>query len=538
MAPLKTLKLLLNTHMTYNSLLFFTLLMLFLAVYFLLKKQDCKKIWILLGSIVFYAWSGIAALIIVLGTAIIIYFASLKIESIYFEFEIATEGLAPKEQTAVLAGFKKKAKVWLWFAMFFILAIWIAVKAAKLFDMDTVTTLHSFAAGKGIIVPLGISYYSLSALGYLLDIFWRKTKPVHNFMDLFTVMIYFPHIIQGPISRYDKLLKQISNLPGFDYKRVCFGLQLMFWGYAKKLIIADRISIYTNAVFGSLDSYAGFEIFIAVLLNAIQLYADFSGCMDIVAGISETIGIQLEANFQQPFFAKSASEFWTRWHITLGAWTKAYIYLPIAMNPTFMKKVRELKKKHGKHASSFVNFFVPLLCVWLFTGLWHGTGWDYIAWGMYWCILMTISNETTALSTKAIHSLHIDTDRCYYKIWQCFATFMLFAVGRCFTAANSITGLFTILKRMFSQFNIWVLFDESLYQYGLDRKDFQLLIIGILVIFLTDFIHEKGISIRETAARQPIILRWIVYLTLILSIVIFGIYGPGYNAADFIYGAF
>lgn len=526
--------------MSYNQVRFLVFLIIFLCIYFLIRHKPIKKLWILIGNIFFYIWSGWAGLIIVFGTAVVVYCMSLMMERVYNKYEKAKEGLElkPKEQVAFLNKYKRKAKKYLWFAMILILGLWIYVKVGKFMGQPTVVSFEQWFSGAGIIVPLGISYYTLSAVGYLLDIFWRKAKPVYNFLDLLVVMTYFPHIVQGPISKYDKLLKQIANIPKFDYDRVCNGIQLMLWGYIKKLVIADRLIVYTQAVFGNLENYAGVEILIAVLFSGMQIYADFSGCMDIVIGISQIMGIELEANFRQPFFSKTASEFWTRWHMTLSGWTKAYIYLPIAMSPKFMKLIRTLKKKKLKWLSSFINAFVPLIAVWLFTGLWHGTGTDYIMWGMYWCAMMTISKETAFIWDKLGKVLHIDTTKNYFRYWQYFRTYIIFVVGRCFTLAGGLAGFCTIWKNMFAQHKMWVLLDEGLFQHGLDRQDFHIAVIGIIVILLIDLAHEKGAKIREAIAEVPLPVRWGIYIIAIITIVVFGVYGPGFDAASFAYGAY
>lgn len=526
--------------MSYNQGRFLLFFIAFFGIFFLVKFKSIRKVWILLGNIFFCIFAGWTGLTIVFGTAVIVYITSLLMEGVYYKYEKAREGidLKPKEQVAFLAKYKKKAKIFLWLSLILILGLWIYIKFGKFIGMPTVNSFSLMFSGKGIIVPLGISYYTLSAVGYLADVYWRKTKPVHNFLDLLVVMTYFPHIIQGPISKYDKLLKQISNIPKFDYDRVCFGLQRMLWGYIKKMVIADRLIVYTSAVFGNLDNFAGIEVLLAILFSGMQLYADFSGCMDIVIGASQVIGIQLEENFRQPFFSKTASEFWTRWHMTLSAWTKAYIYLPIAMSPRFMKLVKALRKKKLKWLSAFINSFVPLISVWIFTGLWHGTGTDYLMWGLYWCAMMTISNETSFIMKKIGNILHIDETKYYFRYWQYIRTYVIFVIGKCFTAAGGIAGFVTIFRRMFAEHRLWVLLDQSIFKHGLDRRDFYIAVVGIIVILLVDLAHEKGAKIREAIAAVPLPVRWSIYIAAIVVVSVLSIYGPGFDASGFAYGEY
>lgn len=531
-------KLITEAELSYNSPLFFFFLIAFFVIYFIVPFKKFKKIWIMVGNIVFYTWFGNEAIFIVIATTCIAYCCSRMMEKIYQPFEDKKKDIPLKQQVEVLKGYKKKTRIWYLLALILILGIWIYVKVEKFNGVDSVALLQDVINKKGIIVPLGISYYTLSIVGYLTDIYFRKIKAEHNILTLFTVVTYFPHIVQGPISKYSKLIDQFNNLPSFDYERICKGFQLMLWGYVKKLVIADRLVIYTNAVFNAPQKFAGIEIVIAVILCCIQLYADFSGCMDIVGGISEVIGIHLDQNFNQPFFAKSAQEFWARWHMTLGTWTKDYIYLPISMNGKFLKFTRNLKKKGHKWLSSFLKSFVPLIAVWLFTGLWHGTGIDYVIWGLYWCVLMTLSKECAPLFKYFKERLGIDETSKYHQFFCMFRTYILFAIGRTFTVTGSIQGCGILWNRIFFEHRLWTLFDGSLYTYGLDQKDFYVALVGMLLMLFVDIMHEKGIHIRERISGQPLLIRWVIYYSLIFTIIIFGMYGPSFDASGFVYGAF
>lgn len=527
-----------NAEMGYNTTLFWLYMMGFIGVYLILWNSSIRKYWILLGSIVFYIWSGLGAFIIVLGTAISVYVATRYIEKIYQEFDLEKEGLTAKEKRALFTKYRKRAQKYMWLAFCLLVCIWVGVKIGKLLDFDTVESLFEVSMGLGIIVPLGISYYTLSSVGYLLDVYWRKTKPEHNFIDLFSAMIYFPHIVQGPISKYSGLITQMKELPKVDYKRVCFGLQLMLWGYIKKLIIADRASVYTTIIFVDPASYSGGEIAIAVVLCVIQLYADFSGCMDIVIGISQVLGIQLEQNFRQPFFAKDAQEFWSRWHMTLGNWTKDYIYIPLAVDPKVMKRIRKLQVDGHIWWASFFRAFIPLVCVWIFTGLWHGTGWDYLLWGLYWCVLMTLSKELKPFTDKIGGIIVSKTNQTIIKLSHMLKIYMIFAIGRMITVTGTITGGAYLLKRIVLDFNFQMVSDGTIFTYGLDRKDTYVMLIGILLMLIVDIVHERGKEIRENIAKQRFFIRWGVYYLAFMAVVIFGMYGPGLDAASFVYGAF
>ncbi len=528
-----------GTDMGYTSFVFLACLAAFFPVFFLLRGNNSKRLLILTANLVFYIWAGsFGAFMIICATGAVVYLASLRMEKIYGTFDDETKNLTPRERNAALSLYKKRTIKILWLALFAILAVWIYVKTGKYFRITAANGLRDFRLFKTVIVPLGISYYSLSSIGYLLDVYWRKVRPERDFLTLFAAMTYFPHIVQGPISRYGKLISQMNAIPKFDYRRFCFGLQLMTWGYVKKLVVADRLALFTGKVFAEPTKYAGFEILITIILSVFQLYADFSGCMDIVRGISESIGIELDQNFRQPFFSKSAAEFWRRWHMTLGGWMKDYVYFPIATNPRFMKWTSGMRKRGKAHLSSFLKIFVPTAVVWFLTGLWHGTGMDYILWGAYWCALIVLSSELKLTFDRLNSSLGINTESRSYLLCQMLRTFALFAIGRTFTAAGGLVGCKILWLRLFSGIRLFGLLNGSFYKPGGGRKEFAVAVLGIIVMMVVDLWHERGIKIREKIASLALPLRWAIYYACIVVVLIFGIYGIGYDAASFIYGAF
>ncbi|MDO4523623.1 MAG: MBOAT family O-acyltransferase [Eubacteriales bacterium] len=524
--------------MSYNSLMFFVLVMLLLLIMLLCRSVRARRNLILIASLGFYVWAGgKLGICVILLTTFIVYVSSRRMGTIYEEYEQKKDEYSPKERMAILNQYKKRTRWYMYLTCILVWGIWIYIKVGKLF-LNTTDSFRAWTSGFGILVPLGISYYTLSLAGYIMDVYWRKAKAEKNFLNLLTVVTYFPHIVQGPIGKYDKLLKQLKNIPPFEYERVCFGLQLMFWGYFKKLVIADRVSIFTSTVFRDVVRFSGVEILLAVVLCVFQLYADFSGCMDIVRGISQALGIELDQNFKQPFASRTAAEFWRRWHATLGAWTKDYIYMPIALGPKYMKWVWAQKKKTPKWFFGAVGDVLPLLLVWLFTGLWHGSGWDYVVWGIYWFLIMIVSQMSRPLVEAILQKMKIQTEQGWYQIVQRIKVFFLFAMGRMFTVAGGLAGCRLLWKRLFTEHKLWVLFDGSLYNYGVNQRYAYVIFLGIVLMLLVDRWHENGVKLRETVAAMPIYVRWPIYFALIFSIVILGTYGAGYDATSFVYGAF
>lgn len=421
-------------------------------------------------------------------------------------------------------------------ALSLVVGVLVYCKFAEILS-DILWQVFTLDISWNVVVPLGISYYTFSSVGYLLDVYWKKAEHIGNYFKFLLCVLYFPQLVQGPIARYNRLEKELFMEHLFDYKQVCFGLQLMLYGYAKKMILADRLSLYTSAVFGNLQSYEGLVILVAVFASVFQLYMDFSGCMDIVCGASQIFGIKLDQNFQHPFFSTSTAEFWRRWHITLGTWFKDYVYMPVAVSKWLIKLITKIRNTFGKRAAKIVNTAVPLLIVWLLTGIWHGTGWNYVVWGLYYGTIIICSTLLAERYKKLADFLHIDRTTKLYRIFQMVRTFFVFAGGRLITAPGTLENAWTAVKQMIGSFNPWIFWDGTLYGMGLDYKDWCVVVIGLLLVRQISILQEKG-SVREMIARRNIVLRWMVYYGAFFAILIFGMYGAGYNASDFIYGNF
>ena len=398
--------------------------------------------------------------------------------------------------------------------------------------------LRKFAAGLptyAILAPLGISYYTFSLIGYMADVFWKKEKAETNYFKLLLFTSYYPKILEGPISKHRTVAPQLVEGHRFDYQRVCFGLQRAVWGFFKKWVIADRLAIIVTYVFKDLEGFCGSQILVAAIFGAFQLYCDFSGCMDIGLGISECFGITLEENFRRPFFSRSAAEFWRRWHISLGVWFKDYVYMPLSVSPKLMKIARGFKKRLGRRAGKNFMTIIPLSIVWLLTGLWHGTGINYIVWGCYWGIIIILTTVFEPEIRKLTKWLKIPMDSKGYVLFQQIRTFLLFVFSRLITLPDSLEGTGVAIRKIFTEFQFWKLFNGSLLTEGVDEKRLFIAILALMLLWVVSRQEEKGQGYREWVADRPIVLRWIIYYAVIFAVLIFGAYGSTYNASAFVY---
>lgn len=500
------------------SIWFLIFILITLFLYFLFPIRF-RWLVLLTASIFFYSFSGLESFIFILLATNIAYVTARNIENIN-----SSENYNRK---------KAKRYLLLGIAATLCMLLYSKIGSSLIIALKNILSLNSLSFNE--IIPLGISYYTFSIISYMTDVYWKKQNAEHNYFKFFLYVSYFPHILQGPIPRYKKLASQLYEGHTLNYKNLCYGLQRMIWGYFKKLIIADRFALLTSEVFENYSSYEGIIFIIAAFFAAIELYCDFSGCMDIALGFSEILSIHLDENFRQPFYAKSSAEFWHRWHITLGLWFKDYIYMPIVISPTLAEISQKSKKIINSRFAKNLMTIIPLTAVWILTGLWHGTGANYIIWGCYWGSIIIISTLFATEYKKLIKTLNINTSSKYYKRFQILRTCSLYIFSRLLTVPSSLEASREIILKIFKNFNIWVLFDETLYDIGLDRKDFWIGIMAILILWKINSLKEKGIRVRDKIASYPIILRWLIYYFGILSIIIFGIYGSEHVGTTFTY---
>lgn len=402
-----------------------------------------------------------------------------------------------------------------------------------------------FQAGNRIpvvdfLLPLGISFYTFQSMGYLIDVCRGKYRAEKNPLKLALFTSYFPSILQGPINRYDDLAQQLYAPHSFEDRQFREGILRMLWGFFKKMIIAERAAVIVNEVFGNFEQqrYAGFTIFVAALFYGVQLYADFAGGMDIVFGASELFGIRLRENFRQPYMARSISEFWQRWHMSLGNWMRDYVFYPIALSKPFAKMQKSLKKKVSPYFGKVFPSFLASFLVFILVGIWHGANWKYVIYGIYHATF--VSTETLFEQPYAAlrRICRVREEAAGWKLFQMVRTLFIVSIGRYCDVAPDAGTVFRLLRATFSKWNPWIFFDGSLFTLGVDERNFSLLLLLILLVAAVDIINERGQTVRGIIASQQLPFRWAVYLTAIAAVLVFGMYGPGFDMASFIYAQF
>lgn len=381
------------------------------------------------------------------------------------------------------------------------------------------------------VQPLGLSFFTLMALSYLFDVRRGTTRPAAHYWQVLLYLSFWPHVVEGPFDRWARISPALLDPPKPDYRTFTFGVQRILWGMMKKLIIADRANMYVKAVFDDWTKYSGSAVLVAALLYTLQLYAEFSGCMDMVLGAAQCFGVPLEENFRQPFFARSVSEFWRRWHITLGAWLREYLFQPVIVSKPMMRFGKWCRTRFGAALGRSMPVWAGLLLTWLAIGIWHGAGWLYILYGLYYFMLQWLGEVCEPALLRLCPALSRWRTRRWYKLWQVARTFVLVNFGMLIFRSNGTRAALDMLASLRRPYTGSLLIK-------LDAADLWVLVIGAVVLLAVDLAHERGIAIREAIARRPLPLRWAVYCGAMLAVMIFGAYGDNYDPAAFIYAQF
>ena len=528
--------------MPFVSLAFIGFMAVVAAVYFAipLRWRWCV---LLVASYVFYWLSSEWLILVMFGQTLVTYLCGRKEASIQATSSEAIEALEDrKERQAAKAAAKKRIRRYMWLGILLNIGTLLFLKYWDFFA-DSANHLLSALGIEvpefGFLLPIGISFYTLQAVAYLADVQRGKTPADTSLPKFMLFMSYFPQILQGPIPRHDQLADQLYEGHRFDYDRLRFGMQLILWGFIKKLVIADRLAIPVNQIFDNYVYYDGFIVFLAAAGYGLQVYADFSGGIDIARGFSQILGIDLVENFRQPYFTRSIEEFWRRWHMTLGAWMRDYIFYPLSLSKLFSRIGKRSRKMFGTSAGKKVPPFIAMFIVFFLVGFWHGANWTFILYGVWNGIFISLGILLADRYEAIKRFLHIDGESFGWKFFQIFRSFIICSFGRFFSRAATLPQALSMMKKSVVGFTGFsCLTDGSLINLGLDVANWIVLAIGIVVLFAVDAAHEKDFHFREAIARQGIVFRWAVYLVALAIPLVFGIYGSGYDAAAFIYQQF
>lgn len=480
--------------MNFCSLCYIGFITFFVIIYYLYKNYKIQNIVLLIASALFLAVYNLTSMLFFIVTLIFNFIGALYIE---------------KNRKRSILGF-------------FIISDVILLIIGKFTpQMHIWTAVSNRLPIPEFIAPLGISFYTLALIAYLVDVYKKTISADKNILEFALFGSFFPHIVLGPIARYSQIKPQLGVRREFSFKRIESGAYKMLWGFILKMIIADRAGLFVNAAYSKSSSTNGSILLIASLLYAVQIYADFAGCVDIAVGSAKLFGIELTENFKLPYFSTSIAEFWRRWHISLSFWLRDYIYIPLGGN-----RKGNLRK------------WINVVIVFIVSGLWHGVGLGFLAWGLLHAFYQIAGAKWKPIKEKLNNNMLKIDSGWSQKFFDMFVTFVLVDFAWIFFRTDNIKKSLSIIKRILLKFGPQSLVDGSLYNFGLNSKSWFVLLFFILLLTVIEVMCYKGLKPGEWIRRQSILFKWAILILALFSIMIFGIYGHGYDAANFIYAQF
>ena len=497
-----------------------------------------------MSSIAFYALCGVEYLFFILYTATVTYVTARILqrradrEDAYIEEH--REDMDKAARKAYRAREKKKRFRVLLIGLLLGLGM-LAVLKYTAFVLSGVSSLITSFGGEAIaipslILPLGISFYTFQSMGYLIDVYRKKVNAERHYCKLLLFVSFFPQLLQGPISRFDSLHGQLITSHSFDGQAFRSGLLRVMWGYFKKLLMADTAMIGIKLLIADPTAYRGVYVFLLILLYSAQIYGDFTGGIDITIGLSEMMGIRLVENFNRPFSSRSTKEYWNRWHVTMGSWFTDYVFYPLSVCRPMQRFSSFSTKRLGKALGLRLPVYVATIATWFLTGLWHGAGWNFIVWGLLNCLVILVSRELEPL----YRLFHKKFPRlASSSVWGGFCavrTFLLMGLIRSLDCYRNVSTTFSQWGSMVTHFNAGELFSGELTSFGLTYFDYGVILLSAAVAFLVSR-AGKETPVRHRVAARPIL--WCLFVCLLfVTVLVFGAYGIGYDASQFIYSQF
>ena len=501
----------------------------FLGFYGVPKRFQWQ--WLLIVSYFFYGFASPIFLAFLLFSTLITYAGGLAISNVNGEkqlFQSTAKGSIQRDELRRLcAPFESKKRSILLFTITLVLGQLVLLKYST-FLLHNAVFLTGVLGMKFVspsfrfILPIGLSFYTFQAVGYCLDVYWENVQAERNLGRYALFVSFFPQILQGPIGTYADLAPQLSSPREFAYDNAVYGAQRALWGFFKKLVIANQIGVIIDPILADSSHQYGLTIAFTLALYSIQLYADFSGYMDIALGCSEMLGIRLAENFDTPYFSTSITEFWRKWHITLGAWFKSYIFFPLLRSRGF-EWFRKRAKKSKNPTVKAIPTALGLLITWILIGLWHGAAWSYLAYGLYHGAFIIAATLLTPWYAR-MKSLFVGKrlSRCFVS-FQMFRTFILVTLGYGIFRLANLHASATLFLHLFSKIAI-VPFIKYCHS---NVREFLIAGAGVLILAVTDLIHLSNPSpfLRLRVRQLDPAARRLIYIVALVSVLLFGAYG-------------
>ena len=492
--------------MNFNSLQYLAFLPLVVLVYYIFPKK-IRYIWLLASSYYFYmSWNAKYALLI-LTVTLATYAGGLVIQK------------CPKERKTA----RKLSLVCVLLCCLGLLAWfkYFAFLANTFGGIMSLFGLRSTFQIPDILLPVGISFYTFQALGYVIDVYRGDTEAEKNPLRYSLFVVFFPQLVAGPIERSGKLLKRLRKTVKYDFNRLKEGLLLILWGLFLKLVLAGRLALFVDTVYGDIKTYDGWYLICATIFFGLQIYCDFYAYSVIAVGSAKMLGIGLMENFSAPYLSLSVAEFWRYWHISLTSWFRDYVYIPLGGN------------RKGRVRKWLITLFVFFI-----SGLWHGASWSFVLWGGINGLYIVVGEITKVPREKICDFLKIDVSSLAHRIIKGLITFALVDFAWIFFRAKDLSEALKIIRSIFTAKNIWIFFDDTILECGLSWKSFVVLGMGLLILLVADILKIKGYVVSKKILEQHDFVQIVLISATVVFLVIFGIYGKELDAGSFIYFQF
>lgn len=544
--------------MTLTSLTYFAFILITVVVYYVIPRKF-RWLVLLAASLVFYGILSLKYFPYVLFTACSTWAGALWLGKVIrdrkAEFQAGKAGwdAAQKKQHKNGTMLRKRGILSLILVLNFgILAFlkYYDVAALKLSQW-----FHADIPGLGLLLPLGISFYTFQTMGYIIDVYWEKTMPERNPARVLLFVTFFPQIIQGPIGVYNDLAPQLYEGHELKYENIKHGFQLILWGLFKKLVIADRLLIAVNALLPIKQELTNGYSLLLLVIHCAQLYMDFSGGIDIVRGAAEMLGIEMAVNFKRPFFSRSMIGFWQRWHISLCSWLKNYLFYPMAVSRAFLRfgnwvyskgPEKELPEDSMWGGYTFVQHLgrvlpgcIATLITFCIIGIWHGASWKDAGYGIFNGILIALAGWLEPFFQWLLRKLHIRTEAVSWRIWQIIRTVILIGLSFAFDLADGLGDALRLMWKCLTPAGGYVSHLSGTIDTGLTAQNWILAVLCLLIVFSVSLYQEcTGRSVRNSLDQQNLWLQWVLMLGCFLAVAVFGMYGPGVTTGEFVYMQF
>ena len=508
--------------------------MLCAAVYHILPRR-VRWLVLLAASYGFYASRSLSSLPFILVTTLSTWLGALRIDRLAADAKARIKAekstLSSEEKKQLKARARSRERVWLYAVLVLNFALLAVLKYT-----DDVLSLAGRSA-LGLLLPLGISFYTFQSMGYLIDVYNGKYAAERSLPRFALFVSFFPQLIQGPIGRYDQLGPQLREPHDFDYDSMVRGLMLMLWGLFKKLVIADRAMGLVDTVFSApAGEYGGAASVVAVLFYAVQQYCDFSGGIDLVTGIAQLFGIRLAPNFRRPYFSVSLADFWRRWHISLGAWMRDYVFYPFALTRPVTRLSKAAKSRFGAGFARALPAALGNILVFLLVGLWHGATSNYILWGLYNGVILAFSALMEPVYKRMNARLPRLTASKGFHIFRVLRTFVIVNIGWFFDRCARGSDALRMMSAVLTDWRGAQL--AHLSSLGVSAVDLRVLALAVLLLFFVSLAQERGVQVREKVCALWLPLRWLVLIGGVMVVLLCGVWGSGFNEAAFIYYQF